>query len=131
MPEEICGERVKDLGTRATALRARCLELDSDTTANEFVAPTSVELTELRQRVEEAVAGGSNALVKSLLQALIHEIRVDSREAIHPVFRVPVGGEHQQDNAVRAPSRSVGRRGLEPLTPCVSCKCATNCANGP
>ncbi len=25
----------------------------------------------------------------------------------------------------------VGRRGLEPLTPCVSCKCATNCANGP
>lgn len=26
---------------------------------------------------------------------------------------------------------SVGRRGLEPLTPCASCKCATNCANGP
>ena len=25
----------------------------------------------------------------------------------------------------------VGRRGLEPLTPCASCKCATNCANGP
>ena len=26
---------------------------------------------------------------------------------------------------------AVGRRGLEPLTPCASCKCATNCANGP
>ena len=25
----------------------------------------------------------------------------------------------------------VGRAGLEPTTPCVSCKCATNCANGP
>ncbi len=25
----------------------------------------------------------------------------------------------------------VGRRGLEPLTPCASCKCATSCANGP
>ena len=25
----------------------------------------------------------------------------------------------------------MGRRGLEPLTPCASCKCATNCANGP
>ena len=25
----------------------------------------------------------------------------------------------------------VGRTGLEPVTPCVSCKCATNCANGP
>jgi hypothetical protein len=28
-------------------------------------------------------------------------------------------------------SNSVGRAGLEPTTPCVSCKCATNCANGP
>jgi hypothetical protein len=26
---------------------------------------------------------------------------------------------------------AVGRAGLEPTTPCVSCKCATNCANGP
>jgi hypothetical protein len=25
----------------------------------------------------------------------------------------------------------VGRTGLEPVTPCASCKCATNCANGP
>jgi site-specific DNA recombinase len=25
----------------------------------------------------------------------------------------------------------VGREGLEPPTPCASCKCATNCANGP
>jgi hypothetical protein len=79
------------------------------------VAPTSVELTELRQRVEEAVAGRSSALVKSLLQTLVHEIRVDSRQAIYPVFRVPVGGDHQQD-AVHAPSRSVEVSGLEPPT---------------
>jgi site-specific DNA recombinase len=26
---------------------------------------------------------------------------------------------------------AVGRTGLEPVTPCASCKCATNCANGP
>src|SRR5580704_18072633 len=31
----------------------------------------------------------------------------------------------------RVGRRVVGRRGLEPLTPCASCKCATNCANGP
>ncbi len=29
------------------------------------------------------------------------------------------------------PGQRVGRAGLEPTTPCVSCKCATNCANGP
>jgi Transposase DDE domain group 1 len=114
MPEEICGKRVKDLGTKATALQARMFELDAEIAAAERVAPTSAELSELRQRVEAAVAGGSNALVKSLLQALIHEVRVDSREAIHPVFRVPVGGDHQQDDAVRAPSRSVEAKGLEP-----------------
>src|SRR5664280_1470443 len=113
MPEEICGERVKDLGTKATALRARMFELDAGIAEAELVAPTSAEL---RQRVQQAVAGGSSALVKSLLQALIREVRVDSREAIHPVFRVPVGGGHQQDDAVRAPSRSVEVSGLEPPT---------------
>ncbi len=114
MPEAICGERVKDLGAKAAALRARCLEIDAELTEAELVAPTSVELSEIRQRVEESIAGGSSALVKVLLQALIHEIRVDSRQAIHPVFRVPLGGNHLVDDAVRAPSGSVEVNGLEP-----------------
>jgi hypothetical protein len=98
----------------ATALRARMFGLDSGTNEAELVAPTAAELSDLRHRVEEAVTGGSSALVKSLLLALIHEIRADNRQAIHPVFRVPVGGGHQQDDAVRAPSRSVEVKGLEP-----------------
>jgi hypothetical protein len=32
---------------------------------------------------------------------------VDSKEAIHPIFRVPVGVDLTGDDAVRAPSRSV------------------------
>ncbi|MGO8872891.1 MAG: hypothetical protein ACLQPH_16095 [Acidimicrobiales bacterium] len=107
MPEAICGERVKDLGAKAAALRASCLEMDAELTKAELVAPTSVELSEIRQRLEESVAGGSSALVKVLLHAHIHEIRVDSRQAIHPVFRVPLGGNHLVDDAVRAPSGSV------------------------
>ncbi|HVA06822.1 MAG TPA: hypothetical protein VNG12_08790, partial [Acidimicrobiales bacterium] len=91
---------MKDLGANATALRARMFELDAAVTEAELVAPTSAELGDLRQRVEQAVAGGSSALVKSLLQALIHETRVESRQAIHPAFRVPTGGDHQQDDAV-------------------------------
>jgi hypothetical protein len=43
-PEEICGERV-DLGTNATALRARIFELDARTTAAELAASTSAELS--------------------------------------------------------------------------------------
>ena len=60
------------------------------------------------------MAEGSAVSVKGLLQALIHEIRVDSREAIHPIFRVPLGGDHPEDDAVRAPSRPVEVNGLEP-----------------
>ena len=85
----------------------------------DLAAPTKEELSELRDRVAEAVAEGSTAPTKVLLQALIHEIRVDSKEAIHPIFRVPVGVDIPVDDAVRAPSRSVGAAGLEPTTSAV------------
>jgi len=114
MPEAVCGERVKALAARASALRARRQDLADQMDEAELVAPTPGELAALRARVAEAVANGSPATVKSLLHALVHEIRVDSREAIHPVFRVPLGGDHQPDDAVRAPSRSVEVKGLEP-----------------
>jgi len=104
------GKQVKDLGTKATALRARVFELDSEMTMGLIVSPASFELEELRQCVEEAVAGGSNALVKALLQARIHEIRVDSRQAIHPVFRDPIGGGSP---AGRCGSRTVAVGGGE------------------
>jgi len=62
---------------------------------------------ELPDRVAHAVAEGSSAPIKVLLQALIHEVEVDSREAVHPIFRVPVDVDLSGDDAVRAPSRSV------------------------
>jgi hypothetical protein len=116
MPESICGERVKELGLRATALRARRQDLADEMEEADLTAPTKEELSVLRDRVAEAVAEGSTAPIKVLLQALIHEFRVDSREAIHPIFRVPVGVNLSEGDAVRAPSRSVKVRGLEPPT---------------
>jgi hypothetical protein len=80
----------------------------------DLTAPSPEELSALRDRVAEALVSGDPAPVKTLLQALIHEIRVDSRQAIHPIFRVPLGGDHPEDDAVRAPSRSVEAKGLEP-----------------
>ena len=114
MPETLCGERVKALGAQAAALRARREQLADEMEEADLRPPTPEELSALRERVAEAVAKGSRGQVKALLQALIHEIRVDSRHAIHPTFRVPLGGDHHQDDAVRAPSRSVGVEGLEP-----------------
>ena len=48
---------------------------------------------------------------------------------------IPRGGVWQAGTGTESVqftrSERVGRRGLEPLTPCASCKCATSCANGP
>ncbi|MHB1510390.1 MAG: recombinase family protein [Acidimicrobiales bacterium] len=107
MPEALCGERVTALGLQATVLRARSEQLTGEMDDADLAAPTPEELSVLRERVAEAVAEGSPGPVKTLLHALIHEIRVDSRDAIHPTFRVPLGGDHHRDDAVRAPSRSV------------------------
>ena len=119
MPEALCSERVKSLGSQSTALRARREVLSDEMDEADLTAPTPEELSALHDRVSEALASGDPAPVKTLLQALIHEIRVDSRDAIQPIFRVPVGGEHHLDDAVRAPSRLVGAGGLEPPTSAV------------
>ena len=116
MPESICGERVKALGSQSTALQARREVLAQEMDEANLTAPTAEELSALRDRVAEAIATGDPAPVKILLQSLIHEIRVDSRDAIHPIFRVPVSANLYRDDAVRAPSRSVGAAGLEPMT---------------
>jgi ectoine hydroxylase-related dioxygenase (phytanoyl-CoA dioxygenase family) len=51
---------------------------------------------------------------------------------LHKLAHKALGGNRASAySAHRSWSVSVGRRGLEPLTPCASCKCATNCANGP
>jgi hypothetical protein len=119
MPEALCGERVKKLATRVTVLRARREELNQEMEQAGITCASPEELATLRDRVNEAIAEGSPALVKSLLQALIHEIRVDSRHAIQPVFRVPLAGDVLAGDSVRAPSRSVGAGGLEPSTSAV------------
>ena len=53
------------------------------------------------------------ATCKAVMQRLVEEIRVDSREVIHPTFRVPTWA------AVRIVHPMVERRGFEPLTSAV------------
>lgn len=106
MPEAPCGERVRELADRANVLRARRDLLNEEIDQAELTCASSEELATLRDRVNEAVTEGSPAVVKSLLQALIHEIRVESRHAIQRVFRVPLAGDSMAGEAVRAPSRS-------------------------
>ncbi|MHB1585022.1 MAG: hypothetical protein ACYC0E_14860, partial [Acidimicrobiales bacterium] len=65
---------------------------------------------EMRRNIEKALTGGAVPARKALLQALVHEIRVEGRDRVVPWFRVPGGA----DPKVRALARSAPPVGFEP-----------------
>lgn len=109
MPEEACGQRIEQFTERLSALEARRAEL----TIDEHEAPEPLsdqDLRALQAHVSEVIETGDPPARKALPQALVHEIRVVSREEIYPTFNLP---------AVRPPCGSVGTAGLEPATSCL------------
>jgi polyribonucleotide nucleotidyltransferase len=67
-------------------------------------APTEQQLADAREHIRDAIGNGDDKRRKHLLQALVAEIRIDSREQITPVYRVP---HAQQVDTVRAPETLV------------------------
>ena len=119
LPEEICGNRVLSLGERAEQLRRRRSELLDEQELATNLPPGQTILAELRTQLEEAVRSGSPAHVKAFVQRLVHEVRVEGPGTVRPVYRVPMNSDEPDPGTVRAPSRSVGARGLEPPTSAV------------
>ena len=72
---------------------------------------------------------GSDRTRKLFNAAVLDEVHVRDGHVVDAAYKEPF------DLLFSSPKFEygdvVGRRGLEPLTPCASCKCATNCANGP
>lgn len=54
-----------------------------------MVVPSEHVLAELRTRIKQAIEDGSDGERKALLQALVQEVSVTSRDHIEPFFRVP------------------------------------------
>jgi hypothetical protein len=96
---------VAELGNRRA-------ELVDELATGEPDMPSKEELADLRGKVRQAIETGPSSATKVLLQALIHEIRVEARDAIRPVFKLPVGSALLA--GVRAPSRLVRPQGFEP-----------------
>jgi len=65
-------------------------------------APDAEVIAEIRRNIETAVTTGAVPDRKALLLALLHEIRVESRDCAVPWFRVP----GDADQKVRALARS-------------------------
>jgi len=68
-------------------------------------------IAEMRHHIEKAVTDGAVPARKALLQALVHEIRVEGRDRVVPWFRV-TGGANPK---VRALARSVPPAGAGPV----------------
>ncbi len=122
--EGLTGESVTVMKTtnprQTLRLRQRQLSLTEELQCEDCVAPTKVDLERLSVLVREALESGPPAAVKALIGSLF-EVRVTSKNAIYPVYKVPAGvceGDSKGDSGpVRAPTPMVEVSGLEPPTP--------------
>ena len=88
MPEQACAPRIAELTKRLSELQARRGELAAD--ADDPPEPLSDDdLHALQAHVSRVIADGELPARKALLQALVDEIRVASRDEIYPFFTLP------------------------------------------
>jgi site-specific DNA recombinase len=110
MPEDTCAPRIATLNEQAKALEARAGELAALDDAEQPERTTDADLQALRNTLRVALDNGTPQRIKTILQDLTKEIRVDARDAIEPTFVLP---------AVRPPSGSMEPTGIEPVTSCL------------
>lgn len=118
MPESIGASRLEALATKATKLRQRKAELQETLESSEVVPPSEEVLRTLRAQIAHTIRTQDEAAQKRLLQALVHEIRVDGRKET-PVFRVPTSLPENPEDRSCEMARLVGVTGLEPVTSAV------------
>ncbi len=115
LSETQCGKRLEGLATKVRDLRVRREELLAAMEQAKASAPGADEIAVMRRHIEHALTDGSVPARKALLQAFVHEIRVEGRDRVVPWFRVPGGAEPK----VRTLARSAPPAGLEPATICL------------
>ncbi len=109
MPEDTCASRIASLNEQAKTLERRASELAASHDEEEQPERASAaDLHLLRDTLRNALNDSTPTHAKTVLQALIDEIRVDSRDHIEPTFRVP---------AVRVDSGYMEPTKLEPSSP--------------
>jgi site-specific DNA recombinase len=109
--------RVQALTVKTAELQHRQAELTAAIDQIAAQPPSQAILAHLRERIHEAVTRGPMPAKKALVQALVHEIRVEGRDAIIPTFRVPTLAEPGQK--VRTLPGLVGVTGFEPVASAV------------
>jgi site-specific DNA recombinase len=93
LSEAQCGTRFEGLATKVRDLRVRREELFASMEHAKATAPDAGEIAAMRHHIEHALTDGSIPAREALLQALVHEFRVEGRDHVVPWFRVPGGAE--------------------------------------
>ena len=93
LPQSVCTPRVQALADREAQLTQRCADLERDLARENRTVPDGEELAEMRAALREAVSDGKPAVVKALLEGLVHDITVEGRHRIVPTFRLPESAE--------------------------------------
>jgi site-specific DNA recombinase len=121
LTEDSLVKRIRDLGEQAASLRQRRTELaaaieqaEARDATGDFNVPDAKTMKALTSHVRTALTKGGWPERKALMQALIAEIKVTSRQHIVPTFRVPTGSTGPK--MVRALARTAPRAGFEPAT---------------
>jgi hypothetical protein len=78
----------------------------------------SVDVAEWARDLGTLLRAGTAQQRKALFRLLVKELRVVSREAIRPTYKIPA--------LVRASEGQVETSGLEPPTPCLQSRCSAS-----
>ena len=113
LPEAQCGERVRALGAKIAQSRDRQAELADLLNQPDSEPPSQDDLKALGAELREAITTGTAHDRKRLLQALVHEVRVQARGHIVPVFKDPASFVTPE---VRTLEDLVPPAGIEPAT---------------
>ncbi|GAB4588214.1 hypothetical protein Ntsu_60460 [Nocardia sp. IFM 10818] len=138
-PELLAG-RLTELRTKTSQLAARRDQLTA-TLANEPTAPEPATLDVIADHIAEIIATGTHTQAKALIESLVAQVAITGPDRLVPTFRIPQPGNDigagtasavpAPMELVRAMTRLVELRGLEPLTPTLPVWCATSCAIAP
>ncbi len=141
MDEELVADRLTGLRAKTKQLRIRrdelTLALDDEPTT-----PEPATLAAVADHIAEIITSGTHNQIKALVEALVAKVTITGPDRLIPVFRIPQPrnndttapappAETAQNGVVRTMAKSVELRGIEPLTPSMRTRCATNCATAP
>jgi len=112
MSEASCAARVERLSQKLGQLRTRQAELKEVVESEPRSHVTRQQMENVLSHVRAVLAEGHPPQVKAVLQALVAEVRVESRSSIRPVFRVPAGGVRILDRMVDLSSHNTNPPGV-------------------